>query len=87
MQRRVECQGADYPFLPPRLLGDRTRGPRRRPYNSVLLLRSGLQRVAPVHVDELIGHQEIVVKSVGPQIARVPGVAGATVLADGPPSC
>jgi len=48
----------------------------------VLLLRSGIQRIA-LHVDELIGNQEIVVKSIGPQLARVPGVAGATVLADG----
>ncbi|HEY7656755.1 MAG TPA: Hpt domain-containing protein [Burkholderiales bacterium] len=51
-------------------------------YNSVLLLRSGAQRVA-LHVDELIGNQEIVVKKIGPQLARVPGIAGATVLADG----
>jgi chemosensory pili system protein ChpA (sensor histidine kinase/response regulator) len=51
-------------------------------YNSVLLLRSGVQRIA-LHVDELLGQQEIVVKSIGPQLARVPGVAGATVLADG----
>jgi chemosensory pili system protein ChpA (sensor histidine kinase/response regulator) len=53
-----------------------------QPYNSVLLLRSGIQRIA-LHVDELIGNQEIVVKTVNPQLARVPGVAGATVLADG----
>jgi len=53
-----------------------------QPYNSVLLLRSGIQRIA-LHVDELIGNQEIVVKSVGPQLLRVPGVAGATVLPDG----
>jgi chemosensory pili system protein ChpA (sensor histidine kinase/response regulator) len=51
-------------------------------YHSVLLLRSGAQRVA-LHVDELLGNQEIVVKSIGPQLARVPGVSGATVLADG----
>jgi chemosensory pili system protein ChpA (sensor histidine kinase/response regulator) len=51
-------------------------------YNSVLLLRSGVQRIA-VHVDELIGNQEIVVKYIGPQLARIPGVSGATVLADG----
>jgi chemosensory pili system protein ChpA (sensor histidine kinase/response regulator) len=51
-------------------------------YHSVLLLRSGMQRVA-LHVDELVGNREIVVKSIGPQLARVPGVAGATVLADG----
>ena len=56
--------------------------PRCSPYNSVLLLRSGMQRVA-VHVDELLGNQEIVVKNIGPQLARVPGVSGATVLADG----
>jgi chemosensory pili system protein ChpA (sensor histidine kinase/response regulator) len=53
-----------------------------QPYNSVLLLRSGIQRVA-MHVDELLGNQEIVVKSIGPQLARAPGVSGATVLADG----
>ena len=51
-------------------------------YHSVLLLRSGMQRVA-LHVDELVGNQEIVVKNIGPQLARVAGVAGATVLADG----
>ncbi len=47
------------------------------------------ERSYPLHylqqllVDELIGNQEIVVKSINPQLARVPGVAGATVLADG----
>jgi len=51
-------------------------------YHSVLLLRSGIQRIA-LHVDELVGNQEVVVKAIGPQLARVPGVAGATVLADG----
>ena len=56
--------------------------PAAQTYNAVLLLRSGLQRIA-VHVDELVGHQEIVVKNVGPQLARLPGVAGATVLPDG----
>jgi chemosensory pili system protein ChpA (sensor histidine kinase/response regulator) len=63
------------------LLGTRATG-EFQPYNSVLLLRSGIQRVA-VHVDELLGNQEIVVKAIGPQLARVPGVSGATVLGDG----
>jgi chemosensory pili system protein ChpA (sensor histidine kinase/response regulator) len=48
----------------------------------VLLLRSGTQRVA-VQVDELQGNQEIVVKNIGQQLARVVGIAGATVLGDG----
>jgi chemosensory pili system protein ChpA (sensor histidine kinase/response regulator) len=53
-----------------------------QPYNSVLLLRSGIQRIA-LHIDELIANQEVVVKAIGPQLSRVPGVVGATVLADG----
>jgi chemosensory pili system protein ChpA (sensor histidine kinase/response regulator) len=48
----------------------------------VLLLRSG-QSVAAVHVDEMVGNQEVVVKNIGPQLARVSGIAGATVLGNG----
>jgi chemosensory pili system protein ChpA (sensor histidine kinase/response regulator) len=47
-----------------------------------LLLRSGNQRIA-LHVDELRGNREAVVKNIGPQLARLPGIAGATVLGDG----
>ena len=31
----------------------------------------------------MIGHQEVVVKNIGPQLARVSGIAGATVLGSG----
>ncbi len=48
----------------------------------VLLLRSGLQRAA-VRVDEIVGNSEIVVKTIGPQLARLAGVSGATVLGNG----
>ena len=48
----------------------------------MLLLRSG-QSVAAIHVDEMIGNQEVVVKNIGPQLARVSGIAGATVLGNG----
>jgi chemosensory pili system protein ChpA (sensor histidine kinase/response regulator) len=77
----IEFQERHYPLygLAP-LLGARSAAVQG--YNSVLLLRSGIQRIA-LHVDELVGNQEIVVKSIGPQLVRVPGVAGATVLADG----
>ncbi|MGB3936302.1 MAG: response regulator, partial [Burkholderiales bacterium] len=79
----VEFQGRRYPLHSlAQLLG--AEPPSAQTYNAVLLLRSGLQRIA-LHVDELVGHQEIVVKNIGPQLARVPGVAGATVLADGSP--
>ena len=48
----------------------------------LLLMRSGQQRVC-VHVDAMLGRREIVVKPVGPQITAVPGISGATILADG----
>ncbi|HEY9052555.1 MAG TPA: response regulator, partial [Gammaproteobacteria bacterium] len=48
----------------------------------VLLARVGDQRVA-IHVDELMGRREIVVKPVGPQINTVRGISGATILGDG----
>jgi chemosensory pili system protein ChpA (sensor histidine kinase/response regulator) len=48
----------------------------------VVIFRSAAQRVA-VHVDEILGNQEVVVKNLGPQLARLPGLAGMTVLASG----
>ena len=72
-----------YPFhFLPHLLGDLDAVPEAHRQYWVLLLRSGSQRVA-VLVDELKGNQEVVVKNVGAQLARVVGIAGATVLGDG----
>ncbi len=51
-------------------------------YSPIIIARTGPHRVA-VHVDEVIGNQEVVVKNVGAQVARVPGIAGATVLGNG----
>ena len=48
----------------------------------VILAKSGQQRAA-VQVDEIIGNREIVVKNIGPQLARLVGVAGATVMGSG----
>src|SRR5262249_8655500 len=82
-QRRVQWQGMTYPFhYLPRLLGDRDTVPESTRTNAVLLLRSG-QSLAAIHVDEMIGNQEVVVKNIGPQLARVSGIAGATVLGTG----
>jgi chemosensory pili system protein ChpA (sensor histidine kinase/response regulator) len=78
----MEFQGRRYPLYDLARLQGGTPEPMAPGYHSVLLLRSGAQRIG-LHVDELLGNQEIVVKAIGPQLARVPGVAGATVLADG----
>jgi chemosensory pili system protein ChpA (sensor histidine kinase/response regulator) len=48
----------------------------------VLLIRGGDTRIA-IQVDQLIGSREIVVKSVGAQLASVAGISGATILGDG----
>ncbi len=48
----------------------------------VVIFRSAGQRVA-LHVDEVLGSQEVVVKNLGPQLSRLPGLAGMSVLASG----
>jgi len=48
----------------------------------VVVLRSAGQRLA-LHVDEVLGNREVVVKNLGPQLARLPGLAGMSVLASG----
>ena len=48
----------------------------------IVLIRSGNLRLA-LHVDSVTRNQEVVVKNVGPQVARVPGIGGATVLGNG----
>jgi chemosensory pili system protein ChpA (sensor histidine kinase/response regulator) len=48
----------------------------------LVLIRAGEHSTALV-TDELIGSREMVVKSVGPQIAAIRGIAGATILGDG----
>ena len=75
--------GNAYPFhYLPHLLGEPQALPERHPQYWVLLLRSGARRIA-LQVDEVLGNQEVVVKNIGPQLARVVGVAGATVLGNG----
>ena len=49
---------------------------------AVVLIRAGEHSTALV-TDELVGSREIVVKSLGPQISGIRGIAGATILGDG----
>jgi chemosensory pili system protein ChpA (sensor histidine kinase/response regulator) len=52
------------------------------PYSPVLFVRAGEHRVA-FQVDELSGSQEIIIKPVGPVLATVRWLSGATILPDG----
>jgi chemosensory pili system protein ChpA (sensor histidine kinase/response regulator) len=49
---------------------------------SILMIKSGGQRAA-FRVPELLGHREIVIKPVGPQISSVPGILGGSITGDG----
>jgi chemosensory pili system protein ChpA (sensor histidine kinase/response regulator) len=81
--QKLEWQGKVYPLhYLSQLLSDAEFTPENQPRNPLLLLRSGEQRYA-LHVDELLGNQEAVVKNIGPQLARHAGIAGATVLGNG----
>jgi chemosensory pili system protein ChpA (sensor histidine kinase/response regulator) len=48
----------------------------------VVVLSSASQRIA-LHVDEVIGNREVVVKNLGPQLSQLPGLTGMSVLASG----
>jgi chemosensory pili system protein ChpA (sensor histidine kinase/response regulator) len=59
-----------------------TRLPEAEVSMSVVLIRAGEHSTALV-TDELVGSREIVVKSLGPQVSGIRGIAGATILGDG----
>jgi len=48
----------------------------------VLVIRSASQRIV-IHVDDVVGNEEVVVKNLGPQLSRMPGLAGMTLMASG----
>ena len=48
----------------------------------VIIFRSAAQRVA-LHVDEVLGNREVVVKNLGPQLSGLPGLTGMSTLPSG----
>ncbi len=79
----VEWLGHSYPYrYLGALLGEKDSSPPPARRYWILLIKGGTERVA-LEVDSLSRNQEIVVKAVGPQLARVRGLAGATVLSNG----
>jgi chemosensory pili system protein ChpA (sensor histidine kinase/response regulator) len=80
---KLEWAGRDYPlhFLS-KLVGDTEHVALSHIYTPIILMRSGAYRTA-LHVDEIIGNQEVVMKPMGTQLSHVPGMIGASVLGDG----
>ena len=56
--------------------------PEDEAFIAVILVRAG-EFSAALLMDEMLASREIVVKSVGPQLASIRGIAGATILGDG----
>ncbi|MBX9917577.1 MAG: hybrid sensor histidine kinase/response regulator [Nitrosomonas sp.] len=79
----ITLNGKTYPFAHlSHLLGESGVVPETAKHSQVLFLHSGTQHLA-VHVDELLGSNEVVAKNIGAQLAQAPGVEGATITGDG----
>jgi chemosensory pili system protein ChpA (sensor histidine kinase/response regulator) len=62
--------------------GQAAKLPTDEAFISVILVRAG-EFSAALLTDEMLASREIVVKSVGPQLAGIRGISGATILGDG----
>jgi chemosensory pili system protein ChpA (sensor histidine kinase/response regulator) len=80
---KLQHGGAELPFYwLGGLLGQAGRGHTHGRHAPVVLVRSA-QAALALHVDEVVGNQEVVVKNLGAQLNRVPGLAGISLLASG----
>jgi len=78
----VPIQGTEAPLhYLPAMLGDESE-PEQQRSTPVLMLKNGNERLA-LQIDEVLGNREVVIKNIGPQLARMVGIAGATVLGSG----
>jgi chemosensory pili system protein ChpA (sensor histidine kinase/response regulator) len=81
-QQRIEWQGTTLPLRHlGQTLGDTT-APTPKGRVPVAILSDGDKTIA-LQLDAIEGQRELIVKHPGPQLSRVPGLAGASVLADG----
>ena len=82
-QGHAELGGKSYPLHNlSHVLGNESYQPEIQPYNAILFLRSGDKFMA-MHVDELLGNHDMVVKNMDAQLSRAPGMVGAAVLGSG----
>ena len=81
-QQQIEWQGTTLPLRHlSQTLGDTT-APITKGRVPVAILSDGENTIA-LQLDAIEGQRELIVKHPGPQLSRVPGLAGASVLADG----
>jgi len=79
----VNWQGNSYPLHDLRELlaiGDELHEPRA--FTPIVLVRGGAQHAA-IRIEELVAHEEVVMKQIGAQLAGVTGIVGAAVRGSG----
>ena len=74
--------GEQFPLLELEPLLDAPALPLDRENVSLMMIRSGESKAA-FRVSGLQGHQEVVIKPIGPQVSSIPGILGGTIAADG----
>ena len=77
-----EFAGQEYPLLELEPLLDAPAEPVDSDSISLLMITAG-DFVGAFRVNGLQGHQEVVIKPVGPQVSSIPGILGGTIAADG----
>ncbi|HNW93631.1 MAG TPA: chemotaxis protein CheA, partial [bacterium] len=78
----VNVRGTLYPLV--RLYEVLGMAPQHRSAeDGIMILVQAATRQFCLQVDELIGQQEVVIKSLGRALSRVPGVAGSAIMGDG----
>ncbi|UCH47733.1 MAG: Hpt domain-containing protein [Betaproteobacteria bacterium] len=79
----VDWQSHRYPLHNLReLLGFAEASHEAQAFTPVVLLRGGAQRIA-IRIDELVTHEEVVIKEIGSQLVSVSGMLGAAVRGGG----
>jgi len=53
------------------------------PAESLLIVAEAEEKLFCLMVDDLVGKQEVVIKSLGESFGTIPGIAGAAILGDG----
>jgi two-component system chemotaxis sensor kinase CheA len=68
-----------------RLLGHKV-DPKRDPYDGIAIVVRATGKAFAVFVDDIIGQSQIVIKSLGAELAHLKGFSGSAILGDGRPS-
>ncbi len=58
-------------------------GGEQDPYDALLIIIEGEGKRCALMVDELLGQQQVVIKSLGSMLGHIPGVSGGAILGDG----